>query len=1545
MNNTSKMSFVALIIIVISSTQISKTGATTDLEDAYIYSGRAIEPFNLAFDHFIKNEGQWEDHIFFISNTEFGRIALSEDSFFLDINLDQSSGHVLKYSFIGANGVEPVGQKVISKNTNFLIGDDPDKWAIDIPSYSEVLYEDIWEGIDLLFRGSDGKLKYEFIINQGADPGDILVEVDGHDDLVVKDDLINIQIKNGPDICEDDLRVFYSNDIEESINCKFIGINEDRYSFDLGDFDKSRKIVIDPLIYSTFVGGTTWDRSFDMHVDSLGNAYVTGFCSNAFPITSGAYDTSHNGGQDVAVIKLNYSGNSLDYSTYIGGTGNEYGYGIDVDSSGNAYVAGYTRSSDFPTTSGANDTSIGGTTDGFIVVLNSKGNALSYASYIGGTSSDYANGVKLFGSGSAYITGYTYSEDFYTSSGAYDTSYDGIGDVFVMKISRSTGAISYSTLVGGSDTDIGNEIAVDASGNAYVGGNTKSSDFPTTLGAYDTSKNDGQDGFIFKINSAGSSLIYSTYLGGSSSDYIQGIALDTNNNATVAGYTSSTDFPVTSGAYSNSIVGNSDGFVTNLNITGGSLSYSTLIGGSGSDTISDLDFDSRGNIWVSGYTKSTNFPMSEDSDFSINSGGTDSLVFKLDKNASSLLFSTYLGGTSNDYSEGIVVDSNDFVYTTGRVDSTGYPTTTGAYDTSFNGMEDWGVTKITSDSPPDSPTGLNATVRSDSIYLSWKVPISNGGSQIIGYDIYRGTSIGSMSLKYSSHPVNFFIDQNVTIGTRYYYSVKALNLIGESDHSNIYLADDTIKPTYDYYSNITHGRTGEILVLNASVTDDVKLMSVKLFFKQESPSFGSIDLVTEDNINWSTSLLIHHDLSSVVYYFEAQDVYLNTNTTEQMEIDIFDYDRPKIINDMTGTIASTGNSFLFKVQVLDNIDVEKVHLEYRFGITESSNLTMNMISSDTWTYGLSIPSGSIELIYYSFLAVDTSGNWNRTMEKTVTVKDDDLPIFIEINPINSSTTGSSIPISIKIIDNIEVESVHLEFWFGNGEHQNISLMGGTVYSYTIDLPSDSLSTLFYMFHSTDSSGNKNSSKIRQVIVLDMESPKILENMSTDQGSTGEIIEIRVRATDNVEIESSMLEYWYEDAEHKNVTMTFNGNDEYWKKVALPFRSIVPLSYKISFVDTSQNWFSGDVGEITIIDNFIPLINLTGYSQKLETGGSYEFYFEVWDNIEISDLELEYWFANTTHQKIILSSDSNIFTHEISIAIDEAGPLFYNVIVKDSSDNQNITEILNLEIEDIILPEIEPIDDITIYEGQDVDVTITAADNIGIVSYSWQGAPIGVDGNQLKGTVTSSGDYEITVTVSDEEGNTNSTVFNLKVLPQDHDTDSDGIPDLIEIEWGLSIDDPSDGEADADNDGMSNALENKNGTLPFNDDTDDDGMPDGWEDSHGLDPKTPSADNDADGDGKTDLQEYQDGTDPLIKEKKDDKGGFPFVIIVILILVILIVIGIVVFLILKKRKGSDSPPSQNDQLELEKIPSTPSEQELGSPQKSQLEGTDIQDRTL
>jgi hypothetical protein len=615
-------------------------------------------------------------------------------------------GVAIRLSFAGANSESELqAYRPQTTTVSYFIGDDPDEWHPTVPVWGGVRYVDLYPGLDLeldaAVHGVAGRLVCHAVNCQAALAA-VQLEVEGADSLALEGDRLHIKAGAGT----------YTLPLLQAVNAGGHPLQlEEGRTTTKGNI-VSMPLVEDgqqpagrgsglptapaeslsSLLYSTFLGGSGGDWGNAVALDADGNATVTGLTTSTdFPTTPGAFDTGFNGGDyDVFITKINAAGSALLYSTFLGGGDYDNSRDLAIDAAGNATVTGRTASTDFPITPGVYDTSHNGGEDVFVAKINVVGNDLLYSTFLGGSSFELGSALVLDSAGNATVTGDTWSTDFPTTPGAYDTIHDGDNDVFVARLDVAGSALLYSTFLGGWDFDYGDALASDAAGNATVIGTTTSPNFPTTPGAFDTGNNGGSDAFIAKFNADGSALLYSTFLGGSQSEWGYALALDAAGNATITGGTWSTNFPTTPGVYDTSHNGSTDVFVTKLNAAGSDLLYSTFLGGSGSDDVSDLALDADGNAAVMGSTHSTDFPTTPgafDTDYN---GGFigDVFVSKINAAGIELLYSTFLGGGYSERSGGLALDTDGNATVTGNTGSTDFPTTPGAYDTSYNGGDD-----------------------------------------------------------------------------------------------------------------------------------------------------------------------------------------------------------------------------------------------------------------------------------------------------------------------------------------------------------------------------------------------------------------------------------------------------------------------------------------------------------------------------------------------------------------------------------------------------------------------------------------------------------------------------------------------------------------------------------------------------------------------------------------------------------------------------------------------------------------------------------------
>ncbi|MEW5977242.1 MAG: DNRLRE domain-containing protein [Acidobacteriota bacterium] len=535
---------------------------------------------------------------------------------------------IIRMSLIGgATHAGIVAGKPLPAKANYLIGNNPSHWQTNIPVFGEITYRNVYSGVDLKYYGMQEQLEFDFIVAPGTDPYAILmqfegvngVELDSNGDAWLETDLGKMRL----------LKPVMYQDIQgkrHSVNGRYHARGTAQLGFELDAYDSNHSLVIDPVLsYATYLGGGGNDDANDIVVDTIGNAYVVGRTTSVnFPrlnpfqsIAPGGVNEDGERYYDAFVTKFNAAGDGLVYSTYLGGSLEDHGTGIAIDDGGHAYITGSTYSTDFPT----------------------------------------ANAIQPSWGGGAPRSGRPYL------------------DAFVTKLSPAGNSLIYSTYLGGNNDDLGNAIIVDIEGNVYITGSTKSPNLPV-FSAWQTTLRGVSDGFLAKINAAGSAFVFSSYLGGTQDDWCVDVALDNQGNSYVAGNTTSSDFPAVNAlqpTYGGAgITGGGDGFVTKFNSSGTDVVFSTYLGGNDSDSVASIAVDGWGKVYVSGSTYSTNFPT-VNSVQPVLGGNADAFIASIVEAGNAFDFSTYLGGSDNDNASAVAIDPSGDVYVTGITTSANFP--------------------------------------------------------------------------------------------------------------------------------------------------------------------------------------------------------------------------------------------------------------------------------------------------------------------------------------------------------------------------------------------------------------------------------------------------------------------------------------------------------------------------------------------------------------------------------------------------------------------------------------------------------------------------------------------------------------------------------------------------------------------------------------------------------------------------------------------------------------------------------------------------------
>lgn len=650
----------------------------------------------------VENVGQWPAAVPY--GVPAARAVVLEDGVRVEVG-DGSSGAVVQFTFEGAHldleATEPASA-AHQPPVHFFFGRGDAAWRTETPSATQVTFRGAASGVFFVLRGEGAALEYDVCLEPGADLSSVTIRVDGVEQLSLGEDG-SLQLSSSMGTLEQGVPITWVEDgagKRRPIGCRYRLLSNNRYGFIAEDRSDGERLIIDPgLAYSTYLQA---GAARSLIVDQNGGACI---CAEVgvLPLatTPGAYQPLFQGLLDAIIAKLSVDGSSLQWSTFLGGAGSDRPRAHCFDATGRIYVTGETNSFlNFPISPGAYDASFNGYSDAYVSKLSSQGSALIFSTFIGGDDLDQPRAIQVDSVGSAYITGVEYSTNYPTTPGAYASQF---GNMFLSKFAANGSSLAYSIRYGGPGPQQPESLVLDSAGNASPVGITQSTSFPVTAGALSTSLGSPYDAFYCRFNSAGNALLYSTYIGGAATaggtggDWAMSICRDTEGYVYIGGTTGSFNFPVTPGAYKAQPTGpltddSNEGFVMKISPSD-QIVWSTYLGGSGNEGAKAIDVDPRGAVYCTSATSSPDLPATPDAVQSFLKPTTDFQIMKIDPTGRGLVYCSYLGGSNigveswyaggQDIGEDLAVDRNGDVYVSGRVLSSDFPTTPGAYQTTF----------------------------------------------------------------------------------------------------------------------------------------------------------------------------------------------------------------------------------------------------------------------------------------------------------------------------------------------------------------------------------------------------------------------------------------------------------------------------------------------------------------------------------------------------------------------------------------------------------------------------------------------------------------------------------------------------------------------------------------------------------------------------------------------------------------------------------------------------------------------------------------------
>jgi len=810
-----------------------------------------LEDVHLTFE---ENKGQLDSRVRFSSSRDGCRLFFTPEETVIvlfsplseDISPGQGgfsgerSGAVLRMKLLGASTCPHVrGRSPVRAKTNYLFGGNPNQWVAGARLFKEIVYENVYPGIDMVFHGGRNILEYDFILAPGTDPAQIRLDIQGASNIEI-DDYGSLTLHTPCGQITQPAPVLFQmrKGAKQPVNGRFIKLSKTMIGFEVEQYDRNQGLVIDPEIhFSTYIGGHDLDYISAICVDINRNIYITGYSNSMdFPQdnTLGVGFCSVCVDSRAFVIKIHRTQNFIEYATYVSANSSVYIHDIVADELGNAYIAGRGMSSRYsvgtPLVNPIPGTFTGDARGAVYMKINPEGDGILFSSALGGSEANAA-AIAIDTDHNVYLAGRVGPDAEFPMISAYDSSYNGgtsysefnVGDGFIAKISADGSQLNYSTYLGGSHQDSIRAMDVDSDGYIYVTGVTKSDDFPT-FRAIQSQRNGVWDVFVTKLTPSGSGLVFSTYLGGRDHQAPYGIAADSHGNSVVAGAAYSPDFPMYKPFQVNN-GGRTDGFVTKFDHEGGLL-FSTFLGGNGPDSINGVAIDSSDYIYLCGNTTSVDFPLSfplQDELF----GGTDAFVTTMDPQGS-LLFSTFWGGTNIDGATSIAVNQSGGIYFCGSVGSTDFPTFR-AFSSAWHGNFDGYVTVFDSSIPPSADLSVSKTISAGPYFVGTNLTYT---LQIVNNSLVDASGVW-VSDTLSEHVtlVSATTSQGSFSGTE--TILFDLNDLGEGDTATM-----TITVTPEETGVLENSAFGVSNLPELDMTNNTADIEVQVLSPDADPSFG-----------------------------------------------------------------------------------------------------------------------------------------------------------------------------------------------------------------------------------------------------------------------------------------------------------------------------------------------------------------------------------------------------------------------------------------------------------------------------------------------------------------------------------------------------------------------------------------------------------------------------------------------------------------------------------------------------------------------------------
>jgi len=1332
--------------------------------------------------YFVENMGQWDEDLSYVAGTDFGHVAVGPKGVYYHIGPSAEGGgpgkeNVIRVEFKGGGPLEPIGRKKLDMHMNYLIGNDRSRWASKVPVFESVEVPSIYNGVSARYYFSEEGFKYDLILERGVDPSTIRMRYLGPRDIDVKNNDLFLYLEGGVRLNDGGLYA-YSEESGIEISSRFVQPDEDTISFDIGDIPDDGRIIIDPLVYSTYICGGKSEGISKLKRSGQGRIFLAGATeSTDFPTTPGAYDTdfsvngSYQYARDIFIMCLDETGRYPLYSTFLGGEGDDRFNSFALAGDGSAVVAGSTDSNDYPITSGSyNDSSkISRYQSAFITKISPGGSSLVFSTFL--WESSYIYGLEIDGSDRILFTGSVYTPFMELKN---VSMLNGSGYDAMIGIMSSDGIeLIHSSAIGGNRSDNGINILL-KDDQLIVAGNTYSGNFPNDTIIQDdapiyqsmfvVSLDIVNERFDRKILIDDMNDLGPMLLDGKGDDlYIIGAGW---------GYLESTPDAVDRDSN-----GNRDVYIMRLNSDWTGIEYLSYLGGPNEERLGGCFFDDMGRLVLGGSTMDGGFPTTDDAWSKDMISRSDLFITLLDLENATMVHSTIIGSSAGEYLNGLCKGEDGRIIAGGQTwawDGS-FPTTEEAFQdgTGLSGTCGY-FFHYTLPVLATPPMNLTFRIRyGDGAYiegteLEWDPPYYWGNMKPRGYQIYRWKEGEEPELLNENIVKNetFYYDPNTRYWEEstfdYFYHVRAVTgFETESPPSEAIDVDDVDGPWIEITGHDGYDVPGTTFDPDIRLHDPSGIDTAWLEYWYNGGDH-QIYFIYSEGVP-KPHLIIGKFIGWMKFIVHARDKEGNLNETGINTLQLIDNFDPRITDDWTPRTVEAGDNLMFEIAVNENHLMKNVTLEFGYEQEGYSNVSMGSEDGILWTYNYTTRRRPDDIMY-RVKGSDHSGNSFETNWKYIKQSGAEAPIFgMNLTP-DRVYIGEPIPFGIQIIDHRDVQEVRVLI---EGDRYRMIYAGNDTWTFDHVWRGSGNDVHYEFFFVTNWDRTVFGSDDGRVVYFDNVTPNFLEvsNLTGMNLTTGGYFVFWAEAFDDFQVSGVSLFYETDRASYREY-MDRVGGPKFSMEIKVP-ENASTFIYWFQAYDMKGNWVNSSVFSMSVYDSIPPEIR--GLDNKYPgTEDNCIEYFDVRENVELDEVWAEYWTSggDPYYLHVRYDHERSEYYFEPYLEKTKLGPYYYAVYARDVQGNNVESEVYEITQMDTTPPMFGEVEDHIFRADEEFTIVIEMSDNIRVIKVSWEGVPDDLhyadNVNILSGSVERRGIYHIKVTIRDEESNRAETEFILVI---------------------------------------------------------------------------------------------------------------------------------------------------------------------------------------